>query len=63
MWKNCYSKLLIVHQVSDFRQTEIYTVEPLVPKPSSFEVKSTIMKLNGHKSPGNNKIISEVIQV
>jgi hypothetical protein len=36
-WKN-YSQLLNVHSVSDFRQTEIHTTEPLVPDPSPFEV-------------------------
>jgi hypothetical protein len=34
-WKN-YSQLLDVHKMSDVRQIEIRTAEPLVPDPSSF---------------------------
>jgi hypothetical protein len=30
-WKNCFSQLLNVYIVSDVRQIEIYTAEPLVP--------------------------------
>jgi hypothetical protein len=63
IWKNYYSRLLNVHWVSDFRQTEIYTAEPLVPEPSPSEVKIAIMKLNRHKSPGNYQILAELIQV
>jgi hypothetical protein len=33
-WKNYYSQLLNVHNVSDVRQIEVYTAEPLVPGPS-----------------------------
>jgi hypothetical protein len=32
-WKNYFSRLLNVHRVSDVRQIEIHTAEPLVPKP------------------------------
>jgi hypothetical protein len=42
MWKNCYSQVLNVHRVSDVRQTEIHTAEPLVPQPSSFETEIAI---------------------
>jgi hypothetical protein len=35
-WKNYISQLLNVHRVSDVRQTEIHTSEPLVPDPNSF---------------------------
>ena len=34
-----------VHEVKDVRQAEIHTVEPLVPKPSAFEVELAIEKL------------------
>jgi hypothetical protein len=34
-----------VYNVSDARQVEIHTAEPLVPDPSPFEVKTAIMKL------------------
>jgi hypothetical protein len=33
-WKNYFSQLLEVHNVSDIRQIEVYTAEPLVPGPS-----------------------------
>jgi hypothetical protein len=32
-WRNCISQLFKVHGVSDVRQTEIHTAEPLVPEP------------------------------
>ena len=31
--------------------TEIYTAEPTVPEPSTFEVELAIEKLKSHKSP------------
>jgi hypothetical protein len=37
-WKNYFSRLLNVHRVSDVKQIEIHTVEPLVPDPSPFEL-------------------------
>jgi hypothetical protein len=33
-WKNYFSQLLDVHNVSDVRQIEVHTAEPLVPGPS-----------------------------
>jgi hypothetical protein len=33
-WKNYFCQLLNLHGVNDIRQTEMYTVEPLVPEPS-----------------------------
>jgi hypothetical protein len=46
-WKN-YSQLL---NVSDVRQIEIHTAEPLVPDPSPFEAEIAIAKLKRYKSP------------
>jgi hypothetical protein len=43
-WKNYLCQLLNVHGVSDVRQTEMYTAEPLVPEPSSFEAEIVIEK-------------------
>jgi hypothetical protein len=37
-WKN-FSQLLNVHRVSDVRQIEIHTVEPLVPDPTLLRLK------------------------
>ena len=51
-----------IHGVSDVRQTEIHTAEPLVPEPSVFEVKMATEKLKGHKSPGNDQIPAELIK-
>jgi hypothetical protein len=53
---------LNVHGVSDVRQTEIHTAEPLVPEPSAFEVEMAIEKLKKrHKSPGIYQIPAELI--
>ena len=40
-----------IHGVSDVRQAEIHTAEPLVPEPSVSEVELPIEKLKSHKSP------------
>jgi hypothetical protein len=36
MWRNHLSQLLNVRGVTDVRQREIHTTEPLVPEPSDF---------------------------
>ena len=59
-WRNHFSQLLNVHGVNDVRQTEIHTAEPLVPEPSTFEVKLALEKLKRHKSPGIDKIPAEL---
>jgi hypothetical protein len=51
-----------VHNVSDFRQIEVQTVEPLVPGPSRLEVEIAIAKLKKYKSPGSDQIPAELIQ-
>ena len=51
-WRNYFSQILNVHGVSDVRQAEIHTRDPLVPKPSALEVELAIEKLKSHKSPG-----------
>ena len=43
-WRNYFSQLLNVHEVTDVRQAEIHTVEPLVPEPSAFNVELAIEK-------------------
>ena len=48
MWQNHFSQLFSVHGVSDFRQTEIHTAEPLVPELSAFEVELATEKLKSH---------------
>jgi hypothetical protein len=44
-WKSYFSQLLNVHNVSDVRQIEIHTAEPLVPGPSHIEVEIAIAEL------------------
>jgi hypothetical protein len=34
-WRNYFSQLLNIHGVSDVRQAEIHTTEPLVPESSA----------------------------
>jgi hypothetical protein len=48
-WKNCFSQLLNVHNVSDVRQIEVHTPEQLVPGPSRLEVEIAIAKLRKYK--------------
>jgi hypothetical protein len=58
---NILNRLLNVHRVSDVRQIEIHTAEPLVPDPSPFEVEIAIAKLKSYKSPGSNESPAELI--
>jgi hypothetical protein len=59
-WKNYFSQLLNVHRVSDVRQIEIHTAEPLVPDPSPFEVEIAIAKLKRFKSPGSDQDLRSI---
>jgi hypothetical protein len=52
---------LNVHNVSDVRQIEIHTVEPLVPGPSCLEVEIAFAKLKKYKPPGSDEIPAELI--
>jgi hypothetical protein len=54
---------LNIHNISDVRQIEILTAEPLVPGPSHFEVEIAIAYLNKYRSPCNDQIPAELIQV
>jgi hypothetical protein len=56
-WKNYFSHLLNVHNVSDVRQIEVHMAGP-----SRLEVESAIAKLKKYKSPGSYKILAELIQ-
>jgi hypothetical protein len=57
-----FSQILNVHRVSDVRQIEIHTVEPLVPDPSAFEVEIAVAKLKRYTSPGSDQIPVKCIQ-
>jgi hypothetical protein len=61
-WKNYFSQLFIVHGVSDVRQIEIHTAEPLIPDPSPSEVEIAIAKLKKCKSPGSDPIPEQQFQ-
>ena len=61
-WWNHFSQLFSVNGVSDVRQTEIHTAEPLVLEQSAFEVEMDIEKLKSHKSPGIDRIPAELIK-
>jgi hypothetical protein len=58
---NC-SQLLNVHRVSDVKQIEIHTAEPLVPDPSPLEVEIAIAKLKRCISPGSDQIPVDLIE-
>jgi hypothetical protein len=61
-WKNYFSNLLNMHNVSDVWQIEVHTAEPFLHGPSCLEVESSIAKLKEYKSPGSNQIPAEIIQ-
>jgi hypothetical protein len=61
-WKKYVSQLLNVHRVSDVRQKEIHTAEPLVPDSCPSEIDIAIAKLKKYKSPGSDKIPVELFQ-
>jgi hypothetical protein len=62
-WKNYFSQLLNVHNVSDVKQIELHMAEPSAPGPSCLEVEITITKLKKYKSPASNQIPAKLIQV
>jgi hypothetical protein len=54
-WKNYFSQLLSVLTVSDVRQIEVRTAEPLVPGPSRLEIEIVIAKLKKYKSASSGR--------
>jgi hypothetical protein len=56
--KNYFSRLLNVHNISDVRQIEVHTAEPLVPGSSCLEAEIAIAKLKKYKSPGSDQIMT-----
>ena len=61
-WWNHFSQLFYVRGVSDVRQTDRHTAEPLVLEPSAFEVEMVIEKLKRHKSPDIDQIPAELVK-
>jgi hypothetical protein len=62
MWKNCFSQLLDVHNISKVRQIEIHMAEPLAPGPAHLEVEIPIAMLKKYKFPGSDQILADLIQ-
>jgi hypothetical protein len=60
--EDSHNTSLHLHNVSDVRQTEVHTAEPLVPCPSRLEVEIAIAKLKKYKSSGSDKTLAELIQ-
>ena len=61
-WRIRFSQLFTVHGVSDARQTEIHTAEPLVLTRSASEVERATEKLERHNSPGIDQTSTELIK-
>ena len=61
-WRKHFSQLFNVHGVSNVRQAEIHTAEPLVPETSASEIEMTIEKLKSHKSSLTDQIPAELIK-
>jgi hypothetical protein len=53
---------LNLYNVSDARQIEVHTAEPLLSGPSRLEVENTLAKLKKYKSPSSDGILAELIQ-
>jgi hypothetical protein len=59
-WKSHFSQLFNVHNVTDVRQIEIHTAEPLVTGPSFLQVEIFVAKLKKYKYPGSDQILAEL---
>ena len=59
-WRKHFSQLLNVQRINYVRQTEIHTAQPLVPKPTAFEVEMAIGKVKRHKSSDSDQIPAEL---
>jgi hypothetical protein len=61
-WKNYFTLLLNVRNVSDVRRIEIHTAVPVILGPSHLEVEIAIAKLKKYKSAGSDQNPVELIQ-
>jgi hypothetical protein len=61
-WKNYFSQLLNVHNVSDVRKLEVHTAEPLVPWLIHLKVEIAIAKLKKYELTDNDQIPEELIK-
>jgi hypothetical protein len=60
-WKNYFSQLLNVRNISDIRQIEVHTAGPLLPGPTHLEIEIAIAEMKKCKSPGSDQILAELI--
>ena len=58
-----FSQLFNAHGVSEVRQMELDTAEPLVPEMNAFEFEMAIQKLKGHQSLGIDQIPAKLMKV
>jgi len=58
-WRNYFSQILNVHGVSEVRQAEIHSAEPLVPETSALEVQLAIEKL---QKKTNHQVLIKYLQ-
>jgi hypothetical protein len=58
-WRDHFSQVFKVYGVTDVRQTEIHTAEPLVAEPNVS--KMAIEKLKRHNSPCIDQIPAELL--
>jgi hypothetical protein len=57
--KNYYSQL---HNVSNVRQIEIHTAEPLIPSSSHLEDEIAIPKLKNYRTPSSDELQIKLIK-
>jgi hypothetical protein len=50
MWQNHFFQLFSVHGVSDLREREIHTAQPVVLELSAFELEMAIEKVKSHST-------------
>jgi hypothetical protein len=55
-------QLFVLRNVSDVRQIEIHTAEPLVLGLSRFDTEIAVAKLKKYTYPGSDKILAELTQ-
>jgi hypothetical protein len=58
-WRNHFSQLFNIYSVSEVRQTEMHTTEPIVPNPSTFSFEMAFEKLKRHISPSIDQFAAE----
>jgi hypothetical protein len=61
-WKNYFSQLLNVHNVSDVRQIEVHEAKPLILRLSCLEIEIATTNFKRFKSPCSDQILAELIQ-